>query len=384
MRVLHFFKTYWPETFGGVERTIHAIATSTAPLGVETTVLSLSSEPKAAPSTFDGHDLIKARLDLDIASTGFSAAAFSRFAAAARRADVIHYHFPWPFMDVVHFAVRHRKPSVVTYHSDIVKQKTLKRVYAPLMHRFLGSVDRIVATSPGYVETSPVLSRYRDKTSIIPIGLDEAGYPVAPDAAVAGWRDRIGRSYFLFAGVLRYYKGLDVLIAAARSVAADIVIIGQGPMEAALRRQADQAGATNVHFVGAVDDDEKMALLKGACGFVFPANHRSEAFGLALLEGAMAGLPLVSTELGTGTSYINRHNETGIVVPPNDPAALAAAMNRIAASPVLAAQLAHAARQRYLEMFTAAEMGRSYHALYEAVVAGRGTPAPELPGQSAR
>ena len=369
MKVLHFFKTYWPETFGGVERTIHAIATSTAPLGVETTVLSLSALPNSAPATFDGHRLLKARLDLDLASTGFSREAFGAFSAAAREADLVHYHFPWPFMDVVHFATRHRKPTLVTYHSDVVKQRTLRRVYAPLMHHFLRNVDCIVATSPGYLATSNVLSRYRTKTRIVPIGLDESGYPSPTQDAVVGWQRRFPRPFFLFTGVLRYYKGLDVLISAAKEVAADILIIGTGPMEDGLRRQAAETGASNVHFVGAIDDDAKMALLEIAIGFVFPSTHRSEAFGLALLEGAMAGLPLVSTELGTGTSYINCDGETGIVVAPSNPAALAAAMNAIACSPKLARRFGEAARVRYETMFTAAQMGKSYRKIYDKLVA---------------
>ena len=212
MRVLHFFKTYWPETFGGVERTIHAIAESTAPLGVETTVLSLSPDPAGAPRTFGGHRILKANLDLEIASTGFSREAFGAFADAAQATDIVHYHFPWPFMDVVHFATRHGKPSLVTYHSDIVKQRALKRLYTPLMYRFLGEMDAIVATSPSYLETSSVLPRYRDKTRVIPIGLNEADYPVPEPELVTHWRTRFTRPFFLFTGVLRYYKGLDVLV----------------------------------------------------------------------------------------------------------------------------------------------------------------------------
>ena len=370
MRVLHFFKTYWPETFGGVERTIHAIAESTAPLGVETTVLSLSPDPAGAPRTFGGHRILKANLDLEIASTGFSREAFGAFADAAQATDIVHYHFPWPFMDVVHFATRHGKPSLVTYHSDIVKQRALKRLYTPLMYRFLGEMDAIVATSPSYLETSSVLPRYRDKTRVIPIGLNEADYPVPEPELVTHWRTRFTRPFFLFTGVLRYYKGLDVLVDAAKGVAADIVLIGAGPMEGSLRQQASRLGVSNIHFVGALDDDAKAALLGLAHGFVFPATERSEAFGLALLEGAMAGLPLVSTELGTGTSYVNLDRRTGLVVPPNDPSSLARAMNEIIDFPEMAAQFGRAARQRFEAMFTATEMGKSYRAMYDTL-AGR-------------
>src|SRR5690606_28184090 len=120
--------------------------------------------------------------------TGFSLSAFRDFAELARRADLIHYHFPWPFMDLVHFATRVDRPSVLTYHSDIVKQQGLLRLYRPLMHRFLGSVDRIVASSPTYVASSDVLPRYADKVSVIPFGLDRASYPPAPPETLEHWR----------------------------------------------------------------------------------------------------------------------------------------------------------------------------------------------------
>ncbi len=182
MRVLHFFKTYWPDSFGGVERTIHAIAKGTSSYGVEAQVLSLSRQPQETSVQVDGHWAYKARLDLELASTGFSLSALRRFRELGNDADIIHYHFPWPFMDVVHFATRLQKPTIVTYHSDIVKQKYLLRLYQPLMHRFLTSVDQIVVTSPNYLASSDQLRGFEAKSTVIPIGLDRASYPQINEA----------------------------------------------------------------------------------------------------------------------------------------------------------------------------------------------------------
>ena len=83
------------------------------------------------------------------------------------------------------------------------------------MHRFLSSVDRIISTSPNYLETSEVLSHYMDKTDVIPIGLDRAHYSMASDDRLEYWRHRVGgKKFFLFVGVMRYYKGLFVLLEA--------------------------------------------------------------------------------------------------------------------------------------------------------------------------
>ncbi len=329
MRVLHFFKTYYPDSFGGVERTIHAIAKGGLAHGIQSDVLSLSRDPFANTLEFDGHMAHKAKLDFEFASTGFSLDVISKFRAQSAKADIVHYHFPWPFMDLLHVLHPPGKPTIVTYHSDIVKQKLLLKLYTPLMHRFLSSVDRIIATSPNYLESSEVLKRYRDKTEIIPIGLDEADYPRASDELKGMWKARFPRPFFLFVGVLRYYKGLHTLIEAARAIDGDILIVGKGPMEGELRTRTASAGLTNVHFVDAVGELDKAALLELCTAFVFPSHLRSEAYGLSLVEAAMFGKPLISCEIGTGTSFVNKHGETGIVVPPEDSAALAGAMREM-------------------------------------------------------
>lgn len=368
MRVLHFFKTYWPDTFGGMERAIHAIACGTSKLGVEPTVLSLSRKPEENSVFFDGHWAYKALLDLEIASTGFSLGAFKRFGELAAQADVIHYHFPWPFMDLVHFGMRVRKPTVVTYQSDIVKQSTLLQVYRPLMHLFLNSVDRIVVASPNYLETSAVLRRRRAKTVVIPNGLDAKDYPAPTEARLQQWRARFTGRFFLFTGVLRYYKGLHVLIEAARLSGYPVVIVGSGPMEQALRAQADASRLSNVHFVGALEEEDKIALLTLCSGVVFPSHLRSEAFGLSLVEAAMFGKPMISCEIGTGTSFINLDKVTGLVVPPADAPALAAAMARMWNDTDMAQRFGQNAVERYESLFTSEKMAISYAKIYQDLV----------------
>ena len=104
----------------------------------------------------------RARAHLSPASTPISFSALAQFRRAVAWADVVQYHFPWPFGDVLHFAAGVRVPALVTYHSDIVRQRLLMPVYAPLMHRFLGSMQAIVATSPNYMASSSVLARLRE------------------------------------------------------------------------------------------------------------------------------------------------------------------------------------------------------------------------------
>ena len=368
MRVLHFFKTYWPDSFGGMERAIHAIARGTSRLGIEPMVLSLSRQPEKHSLFFDGHWAYKAQLDLELASTGMSLEAFKIYSSLAATADIIHCHFPWPFMDVVHLLTRPGKPLIVTYHSDIVRQERLVRVYRPLMNFFLDRADCIVATSPIYLETSKVLQSLSGKVAVIPIGLHESDYPVPGSLTYEKWRTRFPRPFFLFVGVFRYYKGLHVLLNAAKDVSEDIVLVGTGPMERDLKEQASRLSLRNVHFVGALGEVDKIALLNLCTGFVFPSHLRSEAFGVALVEAAMAGKPMISCDIGTGTTFVNLHQKTGLVVPPEKPEALAAAMTQLAQDKLASRSFGASARRRYDMLFRAEVMCERYARLYESMM----------------
>ncbi|OXT62511.1 glycosyl transferase family 1 [Pseudomonas aeruginosa] len=327
MRVLHFYKTYLSETVGGIEQVIFQLCESSGSWGIDNHVLTLSSDPHPPVVPFGGHVVHRARLDLQLASTGFSLSVFKQFRELAAEADVVNYHFPWPFMDLVHFLTGMNKPSVVTYHSDIIRQRVLLKLYRPLMGRFLHSVDRIAVASPNYFSTSDVLRQYREKTRVITYGLDKACYPKPAAQRLEHWREKLGPRFFLFVGVMRYYKGLHILLDALQGTDYPVVIVGAGP-----------------------------------------SHLRSEAFGISLLEGAMYGKPMISSEIGTGTSYINIHGETGLVVPPSQPAAFREAMRWLWEHPQQAEDMGRNAEARYRQLFTAEEMGRRWSELYRELL----------------
>lgn len=366
MNILHVYKTFLNDTFGGVEQTIFQIA-KTQKEGMKHTVLSLSKEQQGTESIRMGIKNICYKEDFSIASNSMSFSLLRDFSKIAATADVIHYHFPWPFADILHLLWGVKKPSVVTYHSDIVRQQQLYFFYRPLMNRFLGRVDRIVATSPNYLASSEVLQKFKDKVVTIPIGLNQKNYPTPTDEQYNYWRARFGERFFLFVGVLRYYKGLHILLDAMQNAPFPVLIVGTGPLEGELKAYASTLNLTNVHFLGRLSDNDKMALLDLCLSVIFPSHLRSEAFGIALLEGAMAGKPLISAEIGTGTSYINIDGQTGFIVPPGDPVALRQAMQLIWDNPEMSATMGANAVARYQELFTGDKMAAKYEQVYEEV-----------------
>ena len=363
MKILHVYKSYYPDTVGGIEQVIAQLGTALAAVGDESRVFTLSPDPDPPVLAWGDVEVHRCRTTVEISSNPLSVPALREFRRQVEWADVVHYQFPWPFADLMHMTGV-RKPSVVSYQSDIVRQKVLMHVYAPLMYRFLRKVDAVVATSPQYRESSPVLARLGREVRVIPNGIDSASYPAPQPDRVRAWREIVGEGFFLFVGVLRYYKGLEILLRAAQGFEGRVVIAGTGPEAGHLLEFAKRERLDNVQFVGAVSEADKIALLELSRAFVFPSHLRSEAFGMSLLEASMCARPMVCCEIGTGTSYINADGETGFVVPPADSVALRDAMRRFVGDPALAENLGQAARSRYLAKFPAQEKARSYDALY--------------------
>lgn len=367
LKILHFFKTYWPESFGGIERTIHGIAEGLKDEGVETTVLTLSQSPSHAVLDQDGIKVVQLKQNFQFASTGVSFSAVRQLRNLAEQHDVVHYHSPWPFMDFTHFLARHSRPTLLTYHADPIGNSLLVTGYRPLLKQYLKSVDRIVATSPHYLKSSAFLRGVHEKVSIVPIGLpNQAGEEPDP-TLVQKLKDEHGENFFLFVGVLRHYKGLEHLLEAARHTNAKILIAGDGKRRGVYEKRCAEQKLDNVKFLGHIDEAEKKALLSLCLAFVFPSHTRAEAFGVSLVEASRAGKAMITCDLGTGTSFVNQDGETGLVVEPSNPRALANAINRFVADPGLAIQAGNQARLRYEEFLTQEKMAGSYLSIYRGL-----------------
>ena len=370
IKVLHFYKTYYPESYGGVEQFIFQLCEGSNRFGIESRVLALAKSSSADSIRIKNHLVDQASVNFTIASNSFSLASINKLRVLSAQADIIHYHFPWPFMDLAHYLSGVRKPNIVTYHSDIIKQRNLLKIYRPLMHHFLDQTDRIVTTSPNYIENSTTLKRYRNKTTVIPIGLNTELYKNSShNSQINNLNIYNLKPFFLFIGVMRYYKGLHILLQSVLNSKIKIVVAGDGPLRKEITTLAIKYGVhNNVYFLGKVTEAEKVLLLQNCYSVVCPSHLRSEAFGISLLEGAMFGKPLISCEIGTGTSYINLHLETGLVVEPNNPSALRGAMLKLLNTPKMARTMGFNATQRFNKYFRASLMSEKYAELYRDVL----------------
>ncbi len=367
MKVLQVYRTCYPETNGGVEQVIRFIASGTKTLGVETKILTLSDND-APPYNCEGTEIIPVKKTFEVSSNGFALKLISEFKKLSEWADIIHYHYPWPSGDLISLFNTAKKPGLVTYHSDIVKQKLLKILYKPLEIHFLNHVNIIVATSPQYAQTSTNLQKYKNKVRVIPLAIDEATYPTPMSSTIEQWRDKVGEGFFLFVGVLRYYKGLDYLLEAARINNLPVVIAGDGPERAKIEDYISKHNLGNVKLVGFISEEDKVALHLLSKAFVFPSHLRSEAFGISLIEAQMYSKPIISSDIGTGSSYVNINDETGLVVPPADSQSFSDAMLQIENNADLCKTFGVNSRTRFEQEFTAQRYAQSYVTLYRELL----------------
>ncbi len=381
MKILHVYKDYYP-VLGGIENHIRTLAEGLATRGHEVSVLVCHTGKQTEVEMMNGVRVIRAARARTVASTPLSAE-LPRL-LAQERPDVTHLHFPYPFGEVSHWLLRYlpswervarfsravpapatvavtnrsHAPTIITYHSDVVRQKVIGTLYRPVMRWGLRQAKAILATSPNYVVSSPELVRLGSKCLVLPLGIDVERFAAPP-------RTRRERPTLLFVGRHRYYKGLSDLLKAMPEINADLIVAGDGPMRPGWERLAGELMlGEKVRFLGTVPDDELATLYRSADIFVLPASARSEAFGIVLLEAMAAGLPCVTTELGTGTSYVVQDGVSGLVVPVRTPPALAEALNRLLADEALRARMGEAGQARARREFRQETMVERVEAVY--------------------
>jgi glycosyltransferase involved in cell wall biosynthesis len=284
-------------------------------------------------------------------------------------ADIIHIHTPHPTALLGYLVSRARGRLVCTYHSDIVRQRILGTLLAPLQNSAFRRAKTIIASNPNLLASSPVLSRHRERSVVVPFGVQYSLYRSPDLNAVNAIRERFGVPIVLAVGRLVYYKGFEFLIRAIAGLRVPVVvlIIGDGPLRHALETEIRALGLSDrVRLLGHVAD---ITAYYQACDlFVLPSIARSEAFGIVQLEAMACGKAVINTNLaGSGVTFVSRDGETGLTVPPADATALESAISRLLSDDQLRRQLGQAGRQRVQEKFTLKSMLDDTLAVYHRV-----------------
>ncbi len=341
MRVLHVYKDY-PPVIGGVEGHVRLLAEEQVRRGLEVTVLTTSPDWRTSVRHEHGVRVVRAGRLGEIASTPISLRLVRQL--RRERADLVHVHMPYPVAELGELTVGGGRPCVVTYHSDVVRQRAWATLLGPLRRRFLRNVSCVLATSDSYLRNSLTLDQVGDKCRVVPLGVDINRFAGASNGDSTSID--IDGPIVLFVGRFRHYKGLAVLIDAMAQLDAGLLLVGDGPERRRLERQIERSPARDrIRILDQVTDEALPGYYMLADVAVLPSTLRSEAFGLTLVEAMASGTPVVSTELSTGTSEVNEHGVTGLVIKPDDRAALAAALETLLGDAGLRQRMGRAAAQ---------------------------------------
>ena len=367
MRILYTYKDYYP-ILGGIENHIKQVAEGMRQRGSDTSVLVTNTGKQTVTEAIDGIPVVKSGRQLNVSSAPVSFGFFPQLHRLSKDVDIVHAHAPYPPGELAQLLAGRSKRFVISYHSDIVRQRVLGAIYAPLLRIVLRSAKLIAAATPVYVDDSPFLRAEKSKCRIIPYGTDLKRLQRSSgveENAIALRQRFANKPLLLFVGRLRHYKGVNVLIDAMRNIPdAHALIIGIGPLEQELKAQA--AGLQDrITFLGEANDEEALIARYAADIFVFPSTNRAETFGIAQIEAMACGLPVICTELGTGTSWVNQNEKTGLVIPPNDANALTLAIRCLLDNPDLRHSFGKAARERAQQEFSQEAMLDKLQAFYE-------------------
>lgn len=292
---------------------------------------------------------------------------------------IIHLHLPNPMGCLAYLASKHTGKLVVTYHSDVIRQKILGKGFQPVLDKVLDRSSAIIVSTREYLESSSVLRRYRDKCRVIPFGIDLAPFRDCDLGAVERIQAKFGDRIVLAVGRLVYYKGFEYLIRAMQTSSGRLLLIGDGPLRMTLERLVRSLRLEGrVHFLGRLTDGQKMPYYRAAKVFALPSIARSESFGIVQIEAMAAGTPVINTWLNSGVPAVSLHGVTGLTVPPKDPAALANAINKLLDDPFTRERLASAALARAEREFSLPAMLERTLRVYDEVLGKRLVPEQAL------
>lgn len=374
MRILHLGK-YCPPFFGGIENVMMDLAEACAAQGAQVAAICHHHQ-KGKP--FDKRQLRDMTLyrvptygQLLFAPVSPAFGYYLNRVIDEFKPQVLHLHLPNTSAFFALFSPKARKLKwVVHWHSDVLGDNSpwLLKLFYPGYALFESMVmkraAKVIATSPPYVEISPVLQRFKSKCQVIPLGLK-------PLPKVEKLAKKV-RLQLLMVGRLTYYKGHKYVVDALAQLKTkgfdDIClnIVGSGEHKSEIEQQIAQLDlADQVFMLDKLDYGSLLQQLSSADVLLLPSIERTEAFGVVLLEAACYGVPAIVSDVpGSGMSFVVQHEKTGLVVARKNPKALAEAIERLYHDPQLLDKMSENALSRFKLCFEIDTIAKATMQLY--------------------
>jgi glycosyltransferase involved in cell wall biosynthesis/ABC-type polysaccharide/polyol phosphate export permease len=365
LSVLHIFKVYYPDLFGGILTVIRDICAGLKDSFAFGVLVCSSSNGRRRIVVHDV-PVERVRSFGDFMSLPFAPTYPLLLWRRIAQHDLLALHAPFPLADLM-FALGfgRKRPLVVHWHADIVTHAKLRRFVEPLMRRTLARAEAIIVSDRALIDETPLLREFAAKCRVVPFGIDVSHYerPVPPHPELKTGHDR-GR-LVLACGRLVPYKGFDVLIRAAAGHSFEVWIVGEGRERARLEALIRELGVGDrVRLLGSLPDSELVKLMYIADVFVLPSVTSAETFGLVQLEAMAAGRPIINTSLETAVPHVARHGIEAVTVPPGDHEKLADAIDMLIRDPERRQRMGLAARRRAMTKFSTTLFRQAVEAIY--------------------
>jgi glycosyltransferase involved in cell wall biosynthesis len=355
VKILQVNKLY-PPYIGGVEEVVKTYAEILDDEGHEVVVLVCNTENKTVFENVGNIKIIRTSSLYMWHNMPISFSFFFHYWRSARWCDVIHLHEPYPTGALCFLATLTFKKKLITWHSDIVKQKIIGRLIRPIQLLSCFFANEITTTSSNLARNSPGLRLFQKKVTVLPLSIDierfEFNDVIGND--VLKIKQNYGNKFALFVGRLVPYKGLNVLVEALRDIDVTVVIIGSGPLREYIENQTQSAGFRGkiVIVEGYVDNEELVAWYYACRFFVFPSITENEAFGIVQLEAMVCGKSVINTNLASGVPSVSLNNETGLTVTPGSVMELKSAIEMLWNNDEMVREFGINAKNRVLENFS--------------------------------
>jgi glycosyltransferase involved in cell wall biosynthesis len=356
MKIIHTPVRFYPFT-GGVENYVYYMSRELVNLGHDVKVICANEPPSKKEEVVDGIQIKRLNYLAKVANTNITPGL--PLALASEDYDIMHTHIPtpwsadWSLLD----AVFKRKPLVVSYYNDITGRGAtglIAKLYnKTALKLLLKRADKIIIIQENYSISSSILSNYIDKIVVVPCGADVDKF--VPSTLP---KDKNTIFFLSLLDEFHKYKGLEYLLKAIKIVKNQIndvklVVGGKGSLMEHFQQQASSLGLSdNVEFHGFIPDDKITEYYCRANVFVLPSTSSiQEGFGIVTLEALACKTPVITTEIVGVSSDLKKEN-AGLIIPPRDPDALAAAIIKILGSEDMQREMGENGRRLVKDKYT--------------------------------
>lgn len=394
MKVVQLFKIYWPDNGGGIAAVMKSIVDvlqkNEQEIEQEIVVCHGTKGKKTAVGNYQGVKIRRCRQLGSVASTPVSLSFLIQTYQAAKDADLVVAHFPYPMIDLALLLGLYRGRYIVWWHCDISKYRGLLFFYKPLMKRMLDNAGKILIPYKEMAVHSEFLQAYRQKCMAVPFGLSRKLVKRADDYMLLPRRES-SVCRILFIGRLVWYKGCDILLKALAKLEQEktyekkacekkagdtksgyeLTIVGNGPMREELQQMAHKLRLSSVRFTAKVPEKEKIRLIEDCDFLVLPSISKEESFAIVQLEAMAFGKPVINTKIPSGVPHVSMDGKTGITVEPGNVRQLADAIRKLGGDSKLREQYGKNAAAIVREQYVEECLQKSYDNLFRELGFGK-------------